>query len=125
MKALYKVNFLSHDLQCIGWGDLAKGLRGSTGVHAGSSHLISENRLGKDELGMKTMLENSKCSFYIVFPKIGYIFHPRRLNGAEGARLFFKVHQVVFLPQKSELGPLKCQSGLLAKLYKRYYFQPA
>ena len=34
-------------------GDLAKGLRGSTGVHAGFSHLISENRVGKDVAGNK------------------------------------------------------------------------
>lgn len=38
LKALYNVNFLLHDLHCIGWGDLAKRLRG-TGVHAGSFHL--------------------------------------------------------------------------------------
>ena len=38
LKALYNVNFLLHDLHCIGWGDLATRLRG-IGVHADSSHL--------------------------------------------------------------------------------------
>lgn len=37
LDTLYDVNFLLHDLQCIGWGNLAKGLLGAgQGVHAGS-----------------------------------------------------------------------------------------